>query len=219
MKCDKKIQRIMNIKYSCIRDFQNYFRYKNIIQIINKQDRAVTPVIAIIFMVAVLFVLAVTISVSFFGVIDDINEPAPNVADTNGEFELEGYWGGTQIVQITHVAGDNIDVEKIEIIARASGPDVDSEARLVNMPAEGTTFDSENLEDPNNLIDDGNVNRNNIIIDDDSNVWASGDTISFRINTGEADFRDGENPNADKLEVTIIHTESNSILSEHIFNP
>ncbi len=185
----------------------------------NQQDRAVTPVIAIILMVAVLFVLAAAISVSFFGVAEDINEPAPNVADTKGEFEIEGDWRGTQIVQITHVAGDNIAVGQVEIAVQASGPDVDSEARLVNLPAESTTFDSENLEDSDNLIDDGNVNRNNIIIDDDSNVWAAGDTITFRINTGEADFRDGEDPEADKLEVTIIHTESNTILSENTFTP
>ena len=57
------------------------------------------------------------------------------------------------------------------------------------------------------------------IIDVDSNVWAAGDTVTFRINTGEADFRDGEDPEADKLEVTIIHTESNAILSENTFTP
>jgi flagellin-like protein len=185
----------------------------------NQQDRAVTPVIATILMVAVMIVLAATISVFFFGVTEDINEPAPNVADTKGEFEIEGDWRGTQIVQITHVSGDNVAVEQIEIVVRASGPDVDTEARLVNLPAEGTTLDAENLNDPNNLIDDGNINRNSIIIDEDSNVWATGSTITFRINTGVADFRKGEDPEADELEIIIVHTESNTIISEHVFRP
>jgi hypothetical protein len=62
------------------------------------------------------------------------------------------------------------------------------------------------------------VSRNKVIIADDGvNVWSAGDTIQFRINTGAADFSDGGN--ADTLEVTIVHTPSNSILSEHTFTP
>jgi flagellin-like protein len=52
-----------------------------------KQNRAATPVIATILMVAIVVVLAATISVLFLGVTEDVNEPAPNVADTTGEFE------------------------------------------------------------------------------------------------------------------------------------
>jgi FlaG/FlaF family flagellin (archaellin) len=170
-------------------------------------------------MVAIVVILAAVISVAVLSFTEDLSDPAPIVADTTGEFEIEGDWRGTQIVQITHEAGEDVAVEQIEIVVRATGPDVDTEARLVNLPAEGTTFATENLDDPDNLIDNGNVNRNNIIIDDDSNVWAAGDTITFRVNTGTADFREGEDPEADELEVLIIHTPSNSILSEHIITP
>ena len=81
----------------------------------NQQDRAVTPVIAIILMVAVLIILASAISVTFLGVTEDINEPAPNVADTTGEF-IPGGGGDEQVVRITHTAGDSVGVENIEIM-------------------------------------------------------------------------------------------------------
>jgi flagellin-like protein len=55
----------------------------------DRQNRAVSSVIATILMIAIVVTLAAAISVSFFDVADDLREPAPNVADTTGEFELE----------------------------------------------------------------------------------------------------------------------------------
>ena len=146
----------------------------------NQQERAVTPVIAIILMVAVLFVLAAAISVSFFGVAEDINDPAPNVADTTGEFEV-GTDRDEQIVQITHLAGDNVDVENIEIVVRASMTFVDDrESRLVDLPA-NFRFMTENINGDNLIDSDVSVTDARIIHEEDSNVWKAGDTIQFGI--------------------------------------
>jgi len=186
----------------------------------NQQDRAVTPVIAIILMVAVLIVLAAAISVTFFGVTQDVNEPAPNVADTTGEFEV-GTDRDEQIVQITHVAGDNVDVENIEIVVRASMTFVDDrESRLVDLPA-NFRFMTENIEGDNLIDSDVSVTDAQIIHEEDTNVWKAGDKIQFGIRSGSegADFRDGGSPKADELEVLVIHTKSNSILTEHTFDP
>lgn len=187
----------------------------------DRQNHAVSSVIATILMVAIVVILAAAISVSFFDIAEDLREPAPNVADTTGEFELEtsGFLTN-QLVRVTHQAGDNVAVEEIEIVVRASGPNLNAESRLVNLPAEDDDFDPENFEngDPSNLISDGGfVSRNKVIIADDGNMWSAGDTIQFRINTGSADFRDGGN--GDTLEVVIIHTPSNAIISEHTFTP
>ncbi|ELZ42657.1 hypothetical protein C464_17417 [Halorubrum coriense DSM 10284] len=192
----------------------------------NQQDRAVTPVISTIFMVAVVIVLAATTSMFLLGVTEDINEPAPNVADITGEFELEtDAFQSNQIVRITHVAGDDVSVDEMEIVVRASGPGVNTEVRLINLPAKDWSIDSSNMQGDKNLIDStsrtpsGAKIQNQVIVSADSNVWSTGDTIQFRIKTGAADFRDGETPDADKLKVIIVHTESNAIISESTFTP
>lgn len=79
---------------------------------------------------------------------------------------------------------------------------------------------TDNVDGNKDLID-SRTSRAKIIEEGDSNTWETGDTIQFRINTGRGgvDFREGETPDADKLEIIIIHTPSNAIISEHTFRP
>jgi flagellin-like protein len=193
----------------------------------NQRDRAVTPAISTILMVAIVVILAAVISVSVFGAAEDLREPAPNVADTTGEFEVGSANPDNQVVQITHIAGDNVNVENIEIIVRASGPgdNLPTEARLVDLPSDGyfdySIDDDTNVEGNKGLISGGS-DAARIIVVDDTNTWSAGDTIQFEINVGGADFRDsaqGDSEEADTLEVIIVHTPSNAILSEHTFTP
>lgn len=178
----------------------------------NQQDRAVTPVISTILMVAIVVVLAATISVFMIGVTEDLNQPAPNVVDTTGEFVIdEDYFGDNQLVRITHLGGDSVAVEEIKIIVRvdASGDDdFPKEARLINFP-------DPDEDDPDNIIDSGESSIG-------FNQWAASRTIEFRINTGAADFRVDDNntgPEADTLKVIIVHNPSNAIISKHTFTP
>lgn len=175
----------------------------------NQRDRAVTPVVSTILMVAIVVVLAATISVFFFGVTEDLNETAPNVAQTSGEFNPGA---SAQSVRITHIAGKSVPADELEVIVRASGPDVDTEARLVNLPE----FDEE--KDPENIISYFNKE----IESNDPNTWSVGDTIQFEINVGGADFREppvGSNPDADQLTVLIIHTPSSAVIVRKTFTP
>lgn len=193
----------------------------------NQEDRAVAPVIATILMVAVVVILAAVLSVAVLEFREDINEPAPNVADTTGEFQLEATpennFQDNQIVQVTHISGESVAVEELEIVVRASGPDLSAEARLVDLPANGINIDDDNIiGDP--LISTtagefGAPEHDKIIVTDDTNTWSASDTIQFRIKTGIADFRPEKDPEADELEVIIVHTPSNAILSEHTFTP
>jgi len=71
------------------------------------------------------------------------------------------------------------------------------------------------------LVGEGS-GRDKIIDGNDGVVWSPGDTIQFRVNVGAADFREpplGNNPNADELEVNIIHTPSGTIISRNVFTP
>ena len=197
----------------------------------DQQDRAVSSVIATTLMVAIVVLLAAAISVSFLDVTEDLREPAPNVADTTGEFDVgaDGFQSN-QIVRITHLAGDSVDIKEIKIIVRASGPgsNLPKEARLVNLPSDGSDISEKNIDGQSGLIDKtsnpiGGAGPPNLLItSQDSDVWSAGKTIQFRIPTGGADFRDppvDSDNEADTLEVVIVHTPSNSVLSEHTFTP
>ena len=186
-------------------------------------NRGVSPVIGVILVVAVVVILVTTVSIFVFGFTGVITEPAPNVADTTGEFEPEVGYPDNQLVKITHKGGDSVPVEEIEIIVRASMTHTDDrEAQLVNLPSDGLwdgSIDSDDVEGNEDLIDNFRDVENRIIIVEDSNTWEAGDTIQFRIPTSEADFREGESPEADELEVIIVHTPSNAIISEQTFTP
>jgi flagellin-like protein len=187
----------------------------------NRQDRAATPVIATILMIAIVVILAVVISTFALGFAENFRDPAPIVGQTSGEF-VPG--ADEQVVRITHVAGDSVPVEEIEIIVRASGPgdDLPLEARLVDLPSDGfgTKIDDTNIEG-DDFLDQGTDSDDQVIVVEDSNIWEVGDTIQFVIAV-DADFRDppvDSDNEADELEVIIIHTPSNSILSEYTFSP
>ena len=187
----------------------------------SQQDRAVTPVISTILVVAIVVILAATVSVAFLGITENLTEPAPIVADTTGEFDA----GNTQIVRITHVAGDNIEVENMEIIVRVFGPEQKllNEVRLINLPADTPAgicptgrIGLNNLQGDYQLVERGCA-QNQVITYTDSNTWSPGKTIQFQIRSQRANFSAGGG--ADELEVVIVHTPSNAIISEHVFRP
>ena len=181
-------------------------------------DRGVSEVISVILMVAIVVILSATASVFFLGVVEDINEPAPNVADTTGEFEAGGDLD-QQLVRITHVAGESVALDELEIVVRAGGNNMDdAQVRLVDLPPSGSTFDDNNYEGNKDLASGFGVSDG--VLFDGSSTWTAGQDIIFRITVGEADFRDpptGSNPEADELEVIVVHTPSNAIISEHTF--
>lgn len=180
-------------------------------------DRGVSQVISVILMVAIVVILTATASIFVLEDADEINEPAPSVAQTTGEF-VAGGDSDEQIVRITHKGGDNVAVEEIEIIVRASGPTLDTEARLVDLPSDGfftRSIDDEKSVQGNKDLIAEQFKTARIIVVEDSNVWSAGKTIEFRVAVGGADFRN--NGDADKLEVIIVHTPSNAIIFEEIF--
>ncbi|OSP07898.1 hypothetical protein B9H04_07365 [Halorubrum ezzemoulense DSM 17463] len=171
-------------------------------------------------MVTIVVILAAIVSVAAFGFVDNISEPAPNVADTTGEFEAGGDFD-EQVVRITHIAGEDVALNDLEIVVRAGGESMsDTEVRLVNLPPSLSTFDTDSYEGNDGLASGQGVTDG--VLFDGSSSWGAGQMIKFRIPVGAADFRDppvGSNPDADELEVTIIHTPSGSIISRSTFTP
>lgn len=189
------------------------------------QDRAVSPVISTILLVAVVVVLAATISPFVLEVTENVQDPAPNVAQSSGEF-VAGAGDADQVVRITHLAGDTIEAESIEIVLRA--PEQNEQIRLVDLPGDGFfsfTPDDDNIQgstdlaDNTDVIDQGSgasdVNKGPIYTDADDQQWTAGETIAIELAVGGWDFRTS---NYNQLEVAVIHTDSESILIEKQFS-
>lgn len=183
----------------------------------HRQDRAVAPVISTILLVAVTVILASVIAVFVIGLGEDVENPGPNVGKSSGEF-VAGGQGDEQVVRITHVAGDPVNVENIEIIVRAI--DCDTEATLVDLPGDGFfsyTLADKNIQGNDDLISQkfSADNVGPIYVEHSDKEWSAGETISFRITVGECDFR---TPSVTDLKVSVIHTESNKILITETFS-
>lgn len=70
-------------------------------------DRGVSPVIGVIFMVSAVVIITASIGVTVMGTADDVSDPAPQVV-----FDMEPTDDG---VEITHAHGDTLDGDNIKL--------------------------------------------------------------------------------------------------------
>lgn len=180
----------------------------------SQDRRAVSPVIATILILAIVVSLAATLSVFLLDIGESVRNPGPNVAESTGEF-VAGADGDQQVVRITHVAGDTVDVKNIEIIVRA--PDCNKQARLVDLPGDGFfdyTLADENIEGDDFISQGFRADNQGPIYADEDDRWTAGETVSFRISKTECNFEDAD---IKQLDVVIVHTQSNKILIKERF--
>ena len=83
-------------------------------------ERAVSPVIGVILMVAITVILAAVIGTFVLGLGDQVQETAPN-AQFSGNFEGE-VGTGTANLTFAHEGGDSIDSERLTYV----GPGIDA---------------------------------------------------------------------------------------------
>jgi flagellin-like protein len=182
----------------------------------NQQDRAVTSVISTILMVAIVVVLAATISVFVLDFTGDLDDPAPNVAQSTGSFlPQDGNSGG--IVKLTHVAGDSVEISDIEISVRAGCKAGPRQGRIVNLPAgsynairqsdgqiEGDEiFDESSLNTIDNQVD--GVNNGGALLQ--GGEYTAGDTIIFRVAKTDCELTQGS-----EISVQVVHNPSQSVI-------
>ena len=158
---------------------------------VSQRGRGVSSVVAAILLVAVVVVLASTVSVVAFGFADDVARPGPVVGESTGTFvEQDGDTGG--IVRLTHVAGDTIQVSDIEVAVDADCSGTTRRGRLVGLPA--TIFDQRSL----NRFGGGALLQRS---------YSAGDTIVFRIPASKCDIDDGAT-----VGVRVVHTPTNAVV-------
>jgi len=182
------------------------------------QSRGVTSVIAIVLMVAVTVVVAATVSVVAIGLLENVRDPAPTVAQSSGKFlPQDGNDGG--IVQITHVSGDTVAVSDIEISVRAACLSGTKEGRIGNLPAgdQNAIRESQGQITGDNIFDERSLrsidNNADGVTDGGALLhqeqFVSGDTILFRLPSDKCELTQGR-----EISVQVVHVPSESIIIE-----
>jgi FlaG/FlaF family flagellin (archaellin) len=171
--------------------------------------RGVTPVVSEVLLIAVVVVVATTVSVFALGVGEETREPAPAVAQSSGTFVAFEDGSDEQIVRITHVAGDRIPVSELEVVVDATDA-CGKAGRLVDLPVDGAG---------GNAIADSNIDGDDIFDQrppylggPDLGVltgssFAAGEYVGFRLSKGECLVEPG-----DEVVVRLVHAPTDAVV-------
>lgn len=141
-----------------------------------REDDAVSPVIAVILMVAITVILAAVIATFVLGLSENLNSTAPQATFS---FEYEQNEGGTDVLTITHDGGDTIQGENL------------------NITADGATD-----KDPPDFIDDAYVGTDVFTGEITAGTEATVDNTIFRSVQGNVRFLDNRNGGSSKLDLS-----------------
>lgn len=171
-------------------------------------DRAVSPVISVILMVAVTVILAAVIATFVLGLGEDVQDPGPNVGQTSGELESNAGGNNNGVVRIWHEAGAVVDTADMEVVVDATDA-CDKRGRLVNLPVDETNgIESTNV-DGADIFDQRPMGLHPL----DSHgaleraKFLAGDRIQFRIPSGKCSISEN-----DEVVVRIVHTPTNAVI-------
>jgi flagellin-like protein len=172
-------------------------------------DRAVSPVISTILLVAIAVILAATISTFALGFAEQTGESAPVVGQSTAELRAFESGSDEQILETAHVAGDTLTVADLEIVVDADDA-CGKTGRIVNLPLKsGNNIDANNVEGAD-IFDGRSVTRwgstPHILLESE---WASGEAFAFRIKKGACRIDGG-----DTVELLVVHEPSESIVIE-----
>jgi flagellin-like protein len=190
------------------------------------QDRAVSPIVSTVLTVAIVVILAASVSVFVLDFGEEVDDPAPVVGQSSGELtpneDEDGFSiPGGGIISITHVAGDDLNVGDIEVVVDATDA-CGQTARVLALP--GPT-PSRTATSPDYLpFDDGNFRSGDdsflsqgtggqkwsagVLHAETSNTFDAGSSFELRIApTSGCDVRPG-----DRITVDVVHVPSNAVI-------
>ncbi|MFC7077467.1 type IV pilin [Haloarcula halophila] len=174
-------------------------------------ERGVSPVVSTVLLVAVVVMLASTVSVVTLGFPSQVGEPAPVVAQSSGQLvrDVTGPGGRyDQVVNITHEAGDTIQVEHVEVAVDATDA-CGKRGRLVDLPDEAVGSGSPNHIEGDHIFDYHSPEGGALDPTTGDTAFSAGDTIRFRLTNGACSLADG-----DRITVRIVHTPSGAVVVE-----
>jgi flagellin-like protein len=174
-----------------------------------KDEKAISPVVGIMLMIAITIVLGVTLI--FFATAFEMQEPAPFVAHSSGELvrkEGADEYFEDQIVYIYHNGGDSVKMSEVEIVVDATKC-CGMKARLVNLPVSKTESLGNHTLGDDDLIDKSAPNFGKCGGAITKKYFGVGENLWFRINNGKCPLEKG-----DQITVKIIHTPTNTVIIE-----
>lgn len=163
----------------------------------SEDERAVSPVIGVILMIAITVIMAAVIATLVFDLGDGLGDTAPTTSvgtSTNSDWEPDD--GPEDLVYLTHESGDTMDMDEIAVVIR---DDDGAETARLNEGNEWKTDDDDAW-----LEIGGNSAAGNEI--DGDETFGAGATIDVYVDAeGEGDPIDGA---GDDHEVQLIHEPS-----------
>jgi len=172
-------------------------------------ERAVSPVIGVVLMVAITVILAALVGTLALGLGDETGQSGPTISVSAEPLEAGGSPG--QVVRFVHETGDPVGVSELEFVVtlEATG----ASTRLVDLPVSSNTIDPSNVEGDDLLSQQSGDTTGAISSKspDTDGTWSSGGFVRFRIK--ETDDGYVMSP-GDEVTVRIVHTGSGQVLVE-----
>jgi flagellin-like protein len=170
-------------------------------------ERAVTPVVGVVLLVGVTVVLASAVGAFALGFTDGVAERGPSIRTTAEPLSAYDPGAGQgQEVRITHEAGDPVAVEHLAIVVAV--PSADTRSRLVGFPVSSDKLAAANIDGPDFFDERHGETVGAISTDtpDTDGRWSAGDTVGFRITSGDVELDPG-----DRVEVRLVHVPSGTV--------
>jgi FlaG/FlaF family flagellin (archaellin) len=156
------------------------------------KTRASATVVAVVMMFGVTVVLAGSVSAAVFGQLGELNDPAPLVVQSGGEYDTYAVGGGRytkQVIRLRHIAGHSLDVRNIEIVVDARDA-CGKSGRLGNFPIPGDDPRPTRLYvEGDDIFDNSHNSVEGPIGAGGNGQWDVGEIVQFRIATSECQLQ------------------------------
>lgn len=174
-------------------------------------SRAVSPVVSTVLFVAIVVVLAASLSPFVLGLAGDVAEPAPNVADSAATYERgSGYSCDNNVVRLTHNGGDTVRLSETRTVVRL--PDSGGKrATITGVPVSGSSLSAADYSDPDGILTTGSCVGGEAA-DGGTGGWSARSSFSFRLSAGASG---GDIDPGDTIEVRVVHEPSDAIIVDH----
>jgi len=136
-------------------------KFKNLID----DERAVSPVIGVILMVAITVILAAVIGTFVLGLGDQLQDTSPQVSFG---FDYNDPDSGTDTLEVTHESGDSVAASQLSVVVSGAVDEDGSDSSEANVNKKYTW---NHFADP----DDTDVGAGSTITIQDSNIGDGGD--------------------------------------------
>lgn len=167
-----------------------------------RDARGLSPVVGVALAVGLVVTLSATASLLFLGVTGDTTEPAPVVGQSTGELLADVPGSDDQTVEITHVAGDPLNVSALEVLVDATDA-CGKRSRMVDLPT--ATLGSTNYEG-DDIFDYFSPDGGEFDTSADG-TWSAGETATFRLANSECTLAPGE-----QIRVRVVHLPSEAVV-------